>query len=112
VHVAVIPFEIAQHVEGAVGAAVIDEQDLVPHIHAPESLAELLMQFAQGCFLIIEGDHHAQVDPLWLALLLGAALAALRVVWLWRRNGHGALLLDWGGLLVGHARAEMWIDKF
>jgi hypothetical protein len=41
--VTVNAFEIAQHTEGAVGAAIINEQDLVAHIHSPENLAELLM---------------------------------------------------------------------
>jgi hypothetical protein len=50
--------------------------------------------------------------PLLLAVWLGTALVALLVMGLWRRNCLGALLLDRGGLLVGHRRLELGIQKF
>jgi hypothetical protein len=39
------PFEIAEHLKRAVGAAIIDEEEFVSKVHTPERGAKLLVEF-------------------------------------------------------------------
>jgi hypothetical protein len=83
-------------------------------------MAKLLVELAKRSLLVIEGNHHAQVDALLLsvllllrllltlllALLLTLLLALLVLLPGWRTCLR-ARLFDGSGLLVGHAYAEM-----
>jgi hypothetical protein len=57
----VAPAEVAKNLEGAVGAPVVHEDQLVPEVHAAEGGAELLMEILEGLLLVEEGDDDAEI---------------------------------------------------
>jgi len=112
--VAVVPFEVAQHRERAVRAAVVDVQDLIADVHPAEHRAELGVELFQRVFLIIERNDNADVGPPLLVLLLLRLLLLIPRTLLLARLAlmlTVALLLGLGLLWLAFSRRDALVGR-
>lgn len=62
-YVPIMALDVAQELERAIVAPVVDKEQLVANIHSPDGRSKLLMKFPEGFFFVVEWYDNRKIHP-------------------------------------------------